>query len=69
MGVFSHGHLRLESLPDLPPTWVLTVTGKRNKTREVPLNEEVVRWLASHGKEFMHADQRRCCINRKSGAI
>ena len=52
-----HGHLRLESLPDLPPAWVLTVTGKRNKTREVPLNEEVVRWLASHGKEFMHADQ------------
>jgi site-specific recombinase XerD len=52
-----HGHLRLESLPDLPDTWVLTVTGKRNKTREVPLNEDVVRLLATHGKEFMDEDR------------
>jgi site-specific recombinase XerD len=29
-----YGQLRQESLPDLPQTWVLTVTGKRNKTRE-----------------------------------
>jgi site-specific recombinase XerD len=52
-----HSHLRLESLPDLPDTWVLTVTGKRNKTREVPLNEDVVRLLATHGKEFMAEDK------------
>ena len=52
-----HSHLRLETLPDLPETWVLTVTGKRNKTREVPLNEDVVRLLATHGKEFMQEDK------------
>lgn len=52
-----HADLRLESLPDLPDTWVLTVTGKRNKTREVPLNEDVVRLLANHGKEFMEEDK------------
>jgi len=52
-----HGDLRLESLPDLPETWILTVTGKRNKTREVPLNPDVVRLLATHGKEFMHEDK------------
>ncbi len=52
-----HGNLRLESLPDLPTTWVLSVTGKRAKTREVPLNSEVVRLLATHGKEFMQEDK------------
>lgn len=52
-----HGDLRAESLPDLPETWILTVTGKRNKTREVPLNSEVVRLLAMHGKEFMYEDK------------
>jgi site-specific recombinase XerD len=52
-----HGDLRLESLPDLADTWVLTVTGKRNKTREVPLNPDVVRLLATHGKEFMEEDK------------
>lgn len=53
-----HAHLRLEALADLPPAWVLTVTGKRNKTREVPLHEDVVRWLATHGQAFMHEDQQ-----------
>ena len=52
-----HSHLRMEVLPDLPETWVLTVTGKRNKTREVPLNDEVVRLLATHGKDFMEEDK------------
>jgi site-specific recombinase XerD len=52
-----HKDLRQETLPDLPPTWILTVTGKRNKTREVPLNDDVVRLLATHGKEFMEEDQ------------
>jgi site-specific recombinase XerC len=52
-----HRNLRLESLPGLPETWVLTVTGKRNKTRDVPLNPEVVRLLATHGKEFIAEDK------------
>jgi site-specific recombinase XerD len=55
-----HSHLRREhlpELPDLPDAWILTVTGKRNKTREVPLTEDVVRLLASHGREFMKEDQ------------
>ena len=46
------------SLPDLPETWILTVTGKRNKTREVPLNPEVVELLARHGKEFLEEDRQ-----------
>jgi site-specific recombinase XerD len=53
-----HGNLRLENLPDLPETWILTVTGKRNKTREIPLNPDVVRLLAMHGKEFMEQDKQ-----------
>ncbi len=53
-----HGDLRLEALADLPASWVLTVTGKRNKTREVPLQQEVVRWLATHGRDFMVEDQQ-----------
>jgi site-specific recombinase XerD len=53
-----HADLRLEALADLPETWILMVTGKRNKTREVPLNDDVVRLLATHGKEFMHADKQ-----------
>ena len=52
----THKDLRLESLPDLPETWVLTVTGKRNKTREVPIHEDVVRLLATHGKDFLEGD-------------
>ncbi len=52
-----HNHLRLESLPDLPETWVLSVTGKRNKTRDVPLHPDVVHLLAEHGREFMAQDK------------
>ena len=52
-----HDHLRLESLPDLPAAWVLTVTGKRNKTREVPLNDDVMRLLHAHRDEFSEEDQ------------
>ena len=51
-----HKDLRLESLPDLPETWILTVTGKRNKTREVPLNPDVVRLLGLHGGDFLKED-------------
>lgn len=52
-----HKDLRIEVLPDLPETWILTVTGKRNKTREVPLMQEVVDLLAAHGKEFLEEDK------------
>ena len=47
------GDLRLETLPDLAPTWVLTVTGKRNKRREVPLADEVVALLDAHAREVL----------------
>jgi site-specific recombinase XerD len=52
-----HKDLRIEALPDLPETWILSVTGKRNKTREVPLNPDVVRLLALHGGEFLDEDK------------
>ncbi len=52
-----HKDQRIESLPDLPETWILTVTGKRNKTREVPLNPDVGRLLALHGGEFVDEDK------------
>lgn len=52
-----HKDLRVEALPDLPQTWILTVTGKRNKTREVPLNPDIVKLLALHGGEFMEEDK------------
>ena len=52
-----HQNLRLENLPDLEPTWILTVTGKRNKTREIPLNPDVVELIALHGGEFREEDK------------
>ena len=55
----THKDLRLEALPDLPETWILTVTGKRNKTREVPLNPDVVRLLGLHGGDFLDEDLAR----------
>ena len=53
-----HKDLRTEALPELPETWILTVTGKRNKTREIPLNPDVVQLLAQHGKEFLDEDKQ-----------
>jgi len=55
----THKDLRLETLADLPETWILTVTGKRNKTREVPLNPDVVRLLGLHGGDFLEEDLAR----------
>jgi site-specific recombinase XerD len=52
----THRDLRLEKLPELDDTWILTVTGKRNKTREVPLNPDVVELLGHHGGEFIQTD-------------
>lgn len=51
-----HKDLRIEQLPDLPDAWILTVTGKRAKTREVPLQPEVVELLAMHGRDFIEED-------------
>jgi site-specific recombinase XerD len=51
-----HKDLRIEVLPDLPKAWILTVTGKRNKTREIPLQPEVVELIAAHGREFLGSD-------------
>ena len=50
------GSLRLETLPDLPPTWILSVTGKRNKTRDVPLADEVVALLRHHADDFAESE-------------
>lgn len=58
-----HRDLRLEQLPDLPETWVLTVTGKRNKTREVPLHSEVVQLLARHSRDFVEEDSLLAPVN------
>lgn len=63
-----HGELREEVLPDLPPSWVLTVTGKRGKTREVPLQDYVVRLLAEHGHAYLEDDRARP-VNPKLGLI
>ena len=52
-----HKDMRQETLPDLPSTWVLTVTGKRNKKRDIPLNAEVVRLIAQHGALFLEEDK------------
>jgi site-specific recombinase XerD len=46
-----------EALPDLPQTWMLTVTGKRNKTREVPLNPDVVIFWPCMAGEFLEEDK------------
>jgi integrase len=46
------GSLRLETLADLPPTWVLSLSGKRNKTRDVPLADEVVELLGERAECF-----------------
>ena len=47
----------LVNASDLPQTWIFTVTGKRNKTREVPLNPDVVHLLALHAGEFLQEDK------------
>ena len=49
--------LRLESLPNLPDTWVLSVTGKRDKQRDVPLASDVVELLDAHAFDFAELDR------------
>ena len=44
--------LRLVSLPGLEDTWVLAVTGKRDKQRDVPLANDVVALLDAHAQSF-----------------
>jgi site-specific recombinase XerD len=51
-------YMRQENLPDLPQKWILTVTGKRNKTRDIPLKPDVVHLIALHGGMFREEDQR-----------
>ena len=48
--------LSLVTPPELPPTWILSVTGKRNKTRDVPLADEVVALLRHHDFAESEAD-------------
>ena len=48
--------LRLESLPGLEATWVLSVTGKRDKQRDVPLTNDVVGLLDAHAHSFAGAN-------------
>ena len=48
--------LRLEALPDLADTWVLSVTGKRAKQRDVPLGNDIVGLLNAHGAQFAQDD-------------
>ncbi len=55
----SMSSLRKVTLPDLPDSWVLTVTGKRNKTREVPLSNFVVDLLHEHIRPFAHLDSKQ----------
>ena len=68
------GSLRLETLPDLPPTWILSVTGKRNKTRDVPLADEVVELLRDHATDFAasaadHEETHRPLIFALQGSV
>jgi integrase len=51
------GNLLLETLTELPPTWALSVTGKRNKTRDVPLAHEVVELLRQHAGGFREGEE------------
>jgi len=37
---------------------ILTDTGKRNRTRVVPLKTDVVDLVARHGKEFLEEDKQ-----------
>lgn len=48
--------LRLESLPGLADTWVLSVIGKRDKQRDVPLANDVVALLDAHAMCFAGSD-------------
>ena len=49
--------LRLVSLPGLVDTWVLSVTGKRDKQRDVPLANDVVELIEAHALHFAEADR------------
>lgn len=51
-------NLRVETLPDHPPTWILNVTGKRNKTRDIPLQDSIVVLITQHAKEFLNEDKQ-----------
>jgi site-specific recombinase XerD len=44
----THADLRLETVPEAPPAWVLSVMGKGRKQRDVPLADDVVAMLRTH---------------------
>ena len=48
--------LRLESLPGLEDTWVLSVVGKRDKQRDVPLANDIVALIDAHALHFAGTD-------------
>lgn len=52
----TRGDLRLESLPALADTWVLSVIGKRDKQRDVPLASDVIELIDAHALHFAQAD-------------
>ena len=56
MAKATRADLRLESLPGLEDTWVLSVIGKRDKQRDVPLANDVVELLDAHEKSFAGSD-------------
>ncbi len=49
--------LRMESLTGLPDAWVLSVTGKRDKQRDVPLAHDVVELLDAHAQYFAQTEE------------
>jgi integrase len=51
------GNLLLGTQTELPLTWVLSVTGKRNKTRDVPLAYSVVELLRQHAGGFREGEE------------
>jgi site-specific recombinase XerD len=54
----THADLRLETVPDAPPAWVLSVMGKGRKQRDVPLADDVVELLRRHEAHFEPVQRR-----------
>ena len=48
--------LRIESLAGLPDSWVLSVVGKRDKRRDVPVADDIVALLDAHALHFADDD-------------
>jgi site-specific recombinase XerD len=59
--------LRIERLAGAPDCWVLSVTGKRNKQRDVPLRWEVVDLLKKHGLDLFKSNNDGAPLVRALG--